>query len=196
MSIRIDKVVTRGGDGGQTSLGDGTRVAKDEARIEVLGTLDEVNALIGLVQAHTPAGDGVTHQLTVLQNLLFDMGADICLPEDGPMAHRAQRLDEAALAVMESRIEELRVRQSPLTGFVLPGGSVAAAWAHLARTQVRRAERRMVALARQERVNPVLLKILNRLSDYFFVLARHFNHDGQTDVVWQPTPKAEKEPKG
>lgn len=196
MSIRIDKVVTRGGDGGQTTLGDGTRVAKDEARIEVLGTLDEVNALIGLVQAHTPAGDGVTHQLTALQNLLFDMGADICLPEDGPMAHRAQRLDEAALAVMESRIEELRVRQSPLTGFVLPGGSVAAAWAHLARTQVRRAERRMVALARQERVNPVLLKILNRLSDYFFVLARHFNHDGKTDVVWQPTPKAEKEPKG
>ncbi|MFT8468639.1 cob(I)yrinic acid a,c-diamide adenosyltransferase [Acetobacter syzygii] len=193
MAIRIDKVVTRGGDGGQTSLGDGTRVAKDEARIEVLGTLDEVNALIGLVQAHTPDGKSVAHQLSAVQNLLFDMGADICLPEEGPMADRAHRVEESALLVIESRIEELRAAQTPLAGFVLPGGSVAAAWAHLARTQVRRAERRMVALARQERVNPVLLKILNRLSDYFFVLARHFNHDGQTDVVWQPVPNGKKE---
>ena len=193
MAIRIDKVVTRGGDGGQTSLGDGTRVAKDEARIEVLGTLDEVNALIGLVQAHTPDGKSVAHQLSAVQNLLFDMGADICLPEEGPMADRAHRVEESALLVIESRIEELRAAQTPLAGFVLPGGSVAAAWAHLARTQVRRAERRMVALARQERVNPVLLKILNRLSDFFFVLARHFNHDGQTDVVWQPVPNGKKE---
>ncbi|GAN70777.1 cob(I)yrinic acid a,c-diamide adenosyltransferase [Acetobacter syzygii] len=193
MAIRIDKVVTRGGDGGQTSLGDGTRVAKDEARIEVLGTLDEVNALIGLVQAHTPDGKSVAHQLSAVQNLLFDMGADICLPEEGPMADRAHRVEESALLVIESRIEELRAAQTPLAGFVLPGGSVAAAWAHLARTQVRRAERRMVALARQERVNPVLLKLLNRLSDYFFVLARHFNHDGQTDVVWQPVPNGKKE---
>ncbi len=193
MAIRIDKVVTRGGDGGQTSLGDGTRVAKDEARIEVLGTLDEVNALIGLVQAHTPDGKSVAHQLSAVQNLLFDMGADICLPEEGPMADRAHRVEESALLVIESRIEELRAAQTPLAGFVLPGGSVAVAWAHLARTQVRRAERRMVALARQERVNPVLLKILNRLSDYFFVLARHFNHDGQTDVVWQPVPNGKKE---
>lgn len=192
MSIRIDKVVTRGGDGGQTSLGDGTRVAKDQARVEVLGTLDEINALVGLVQAHTPAEDDVTHQLTMVQNLLFDMGADICLPEDGPMAERAHRVEEAALLVIERRLEELRSRQLPLAGFVLPGGSVAAAWAHLTRTQIRRAERRMVALSRQERINPVLLKILNRLSDYFFVLARHFNHDGQSDVVWQPVPKGEK----
>ena len=192
MSIRIDKVVTRGGDGGQTSLGDGTRVTKDQARVEVLGTLDEINALVGLVQAHTPAGDDVAHQLTMVQNLLFDMGADICLPEDGPMAERARRVEEAALLVIERRLEELRNRQLPLAGFVLPGGSVAASWAHLTRTQVRRAERRMVALSRQERVNPVLLKILNRLSDYFFVLARHFNHDGQSDVVWQPVPKGEK----
>ncbi|MFT8417685.1 MAG: cob(I)yrinic acid a,c-diamide adenosyltransferase [Acetobacter sp.] len=192
MSIRIDKVVTRGGDGGQTSLGDGTRVTKDEARIEVLGTLDEINALVGLVQAHTPAGDVVAHHLTTIQNLLFDMGADICLPEEGPMAERAHRVEEAALLVIEHRLEELRARQQPLAGFVLPGGSVPAAWAHLTRTQVRRAERRMVGLSRKERVNPVLLKILNRLSDYFFVLARHFNHDGQSDVVWQPVPKGQK----
>ncbi len=192
MSIRIDKVVTRGGDGGQTSLGDGTRVTKDHARIEVLGTLDEINALVGLVRAHTPAGDDVAHQLTMVQNLLFDMGADLCLPEEGPMAERAHRVEEAALMVIERGLEELRIRQRPLSGFVLPGGSVAAGWAHLTRTQVRRAERRIVGLARLERVNPVLLKILNRLSDYFFVLARHFNHDGQTDVVWQPVPKGEK----
>ncbi|GBQ38939.1 cob(I)yrinic acid a,c-diamide adenosyltransferase [Acetobacter fabarum] len=192
MSIRIDKIVTRGGDGGQTSLGDGSRVTKDDVRIEVLGTLDEINALVGLVQAHTPAGDSIAQQLTAVQNLLFDMGADVCLPEDGPMAERAHRVEEAALLVLERRIEELRARQSPLNGFVLPGGSVPAAMAHMTRTQVRRAERRMVALSRAERVNPVLLKILNRLSDYFFVLARHFNHDGQTDVVWQPVPKGEK----
>lgn len=192
MSIRIDKIVTRGGDGGQTSLGDGSRVAKDEVRIEVLGALDEINAMVGLVQAHIPADGSVARQLTEVQNLLFDMGADICLPEDGSMAARARRVEEAALLVLERRIEELRVRQSPLDGFVLPGGSVPAAMAHMTRTQIRRAERRMVALARVEKVNPVLLKILNRLSDYFFVLARHFNHDGQTDIVWQPVPKGEK----
>ncbi|MDE7546487.1 cob(I)yrinic acid a,c-diamide adenosyltransferase [Acetobacter fabarum] len=192
MSIRIDRIVTRGGDGGQTSLGDGSRVAKDEVRIEVLGALDEINAMVGLVQAHIPADGSVAGQLTAVQNLLFDMGADVCLPEDGPMAERAHRVEEAALLALECRIEELRGRQSPLNGFVLPGGSVPAAMAHMARTQIRRAERRMVALARVEKVNPVLLKILNRLSDYFFVLARHFNHDGQTDVVWQSPPKGEK----
>ncbi|MFT9418544.1 cob(I)yrinic acid a,c-diamide adenosyltransferase [Acetobacter sp.] len=192
MSIRIDKIVTRGGDGGQTSLGDGSRVAKDEVHIEVLGALDEINAMVGLVQAHIPADGSAARQLTEVQNLLFDMGADICLPEDGPMAARARRVEEAALLVLERRIEELRVRQPPLDGFVLPGGSVPAAMAHMTRTQIRRAERRMVALARVEKVNPVLLKILNRLSDYFFVLARHFNHDGQTDIVWQPVPEGEK----
>ena len=189
MSIRIDKVVTRGGDGGQTSLGDGSRVGKDSARVEALGALDEVNAVIGLVRAHADQDtDGmVDAELAAVQNLLFDMGADLCQPE-GPKAHRASRMEGDVLVRIEEWVERLRVRQQPLNGFVLPGGTLAAAWAHMARTQTRVAERRLVALAAQEQINPVLVKILNRLSDYFFVLARYFNQDGKTDVLWRPAP--------
>ncbi|MBO1323722.1 cob(I)yrinic acid a,c-diamide adenosyltransferase [Acetobacter sp. TBRC 12305] len=191
MSIRIDKVVTRGGDKGETSLGDGARVGKDSARIEALGALDEVNATIGLVRAHAQHAEhgssarSVVAELAALQNLLFDIGADLCQPE-GPRTQRARRVDESLIDEMEDWIEQMRAHQQPLRGFVLPGGSMAACWAHMARTQVRRAERQVVALARQEQVNPAILKILNRLSDYFFVLARYFNHDGQTDLLWAP----------
>ncbi|MFT9016678.1 MAG: cob(I)yrinic acid a,c-diamide adenosyltransferase [Acetobacter sp.] len=190
MSIRIDKVVTRGGDGGETSLGDGARVGKDSARIEALGALDEVNATLGLVRAHAATAQvsaprPIVAELAALQNLLFDIGADLCQPE-GPRTQRARRVEETIIADMEDWIEQMRVRQQPLRGFVLPGGSMAAGWAHIARTQVRRAERQVVALARHEQVNPAILKILNRLSDYFFVLARYFNDDGQADLLWAP----------
>lgn len=186
MSIRLDRIVTRGGDGGQTSLGNGARVPKSSARIEALGTLDEVNAITGLVRAHAPQESAVVGQLAAVQNMLFDMGADLCQPEEGPKAARAKRMQESAVLKLEEWVEQLRAVQKPLTSFVLPGGSVPAAWAHLARTQARAAERRMVALAEKETINPVLLQIMNRLSDYFFVLARHFNADGQTDLVWIP----------
>lgn len=186
MSIRLDRIVTRGGDGGQTSLGNGARVPKSSARIEALGTLDEVNAITGLVRAHAPQDSAVVGQLAAVQNMLFDMGADLCQPEEGPKADRAKRMQESAVLKLEEWVEQLRAAQKPLTSFVLPGGSVPAAWAHLARTQARAAERRMVALAEKETINPVLLQIMNRLSDYFFVLARHFNADGQTDLIWIP----------
>ncbi|MFT8369108.1 MAG: cob(I)yrinic acid a,c-diamide adenosyltransferase [Acetobacter papayae] len=190
MSIRIDRVVTRGGDSGQTSLGDGSRVGKDSLRIEVLGALDELNAVLGLVRAHAtqPGGQAETRveeELATLQNLLFDMGAELCVPE-GPKTSRVKPVAEHVVTELEGWIERMRADQQPLSGFVLPGGALAACWAHMARTQTRRAERQLVALGRHETLNPVLLKILNRMSDYFFVLARYFNQNGQSDLLWQP----------
>lgn len=185
MSIRIDRVVTRGGDAGQTSLGDGSRVSKDSARIEAMGCLDELNAVVGLLRTQPAAESAAAAQLELLQNWLFDMGADLCQPE-GPKARTASRMNGDFLACLENWVEQWRQAQAPLTSFVLPGGTPAAAWAHLARTHARTTERRVVALAQLEAVNPELLKLLNRLSDYFFVLARHFNQDGVTDLVWTP----------
>lgn len=194
MSIRIDRVVTRGGDSGQTSLGDGSRVGKDSLHIEVLGALDELNAVLGLVRAHAtqPGGQAgglsetrVEEELATLQNLLFDMGAELCVPE-GSKTSRVKPVAEHVVTELESWIERMRADQQPLSGFVLPGGALAACWAHMARTQTRRAERQLVALGRHETLNPVLLKILNRMSDYFFVLARYFNQNGQSDLLWQP----------
>ncbi|MBO1327029.1 cob(I)yrinic acid a,c-diamide adenosyltransferase [Acetobacter suratthaniensis] len=201
MSIRIDRVVTRGGDGGQTSLGDGSRVGKDSLRIDVLGALDELNAVLGLVRAHAAHSSKPAtaqpetqseRELAALQNLLFDMGAELCMPE-GPKAQRVKSVEDTVVLELESWIERMRADQQPLSGFVLPGGSLAACWAHMARTQTRRAERQLVALAQLETINPVLLKILNRLSDYFFVLARYFNQNGQSDLLWQPRVSAKAE---
>ncbi|GAN67975.1 cob(I)yrinic acid a,c-diamide adenosyltransferase [Acetobacter orleanensis] len=185
MSIRIDRVVTRGGDSGQTSLGDGSRVAKNSARIEAMGSLDELNAVVGLLRSHGTADSPVAAHLAQLQNWLFDMGALLCQPQKTE-AQAASPLGETIVAELECWVEHLREAQAPLTSFILPGGTPAAAWAHLARTQARTTERRVVALAQEEAVSPDLLKILNRVSDYFFVLARHFNQDGRTDLVWTP----------
>lgn len=184
MSIRIDRVVTRGGDAGQTSLGDGARVAKNSARIEAMGCLDELNAVVGLLRSHVEAGGPDAGQLAQLQNWLFDMGAVLCQPEVD--AQKVSLLGDGIVMEMERWIEQLLQAQAPLTSFILPGGTPAAAWAHMARTQTRTTERRVVALAQEEAVPPELLKILNRLSDYFFVMARHFNQDGRADLVWTP----------
>ncbi len=185
MSIRIDRVVTRGGDTGQTSLGDGSRVFKHSARIEAIGALDELNATVGLLRAHCMDDARVSAALMTLQNLLFDMGADICQPE-ATRREGAMHVAQEHVLWLEERIESLQSAQLPLTSFVLPGGSLQAAWAHKARTQTRATERRFVELAQTEQINPVLLKILNRLSDYFFVLSRYFNNNGQADVLWVP----------
>lgn len=185
MSIRIDRVVTRGGDTGQTSLGDGSRVFKHSARIEAIGALDELNATVGLLRAHCMDDARASAVLMTLQNLLFDMGADICQPE-ATRREGAMHVAQEHVLWLEERIESLQSAQLPLTSFVLPGGSLQAAWAHKARTQTRATERRFVELAQTEQINPVLLKILNRLSDYFFVLSRYFNNNGQADVLWVP----------
>ncbi|MBE7618715.1 cob(I)yrinic acid a,c-diamide adenosyltransferase [Gluconacetobacter entanii] len=183
MAIRIDRVVTRGGDRGQTSLGNGARVEKDDPRIEALGTLDEANAVIGVLRAACPPETHDARFLRRIQSLLFDIGGIVCQPDRGIDAFPA---GEAAMDVLETEIERLRAHQPPLRSFVLPGGTPAAAQAHLARTVIRRAERRMVSLHRTAPLAPAIPACLNRLSDYFFVLGRHFNADGHDDITWLP----------
>lgn len=177
--IRIDRVVTRGGDGGQTSLGDGTRVPKDALRVDAYGTVDEANAAIGLVRLHTN-GD-IDAMLSRIQNDLFDVGADLCVP--GAAGDRL-RITDVPGARLEAEIVSLNASLPPLTSFILPGGTPAAAYAHVARTTVRRAERLVVQLAREEVVNPAVIRLLNRLSDHLFVLGRVLNQGG--DVQWTP----------
>lgn len=181
MTIRIDRVVTRGGDGGQTSLGDGTRVPKDALRVEAYGTVDEANACIGLLRLHVgPEGD---ESLSHVQNDLFDVGADLCVPGE---AGDRLRVTDAPTLRLEAETARLNAELPALDSFVLPGGTPAASHAHLARTVVRRAERLVVRLSHEETVNPAVIRFLNRLSDYLFVLARSLNQDGPGDVLWTP----------
>ena len=181
MTIRIDRVITRGGDGGQTSLGDGTRVPKDALRVEAYGTVDEANAAIGLFRLHTGGEAGA--MLARVQNDLFDVGSDLCVP--GAVGDRL-RLTDAPSLRLEAEVAAMNATLPALDSFILPGGSPAAAHAHLARTVVRRAERLVVALAREEAVNPAVIRFLNRLSDHLFVLGRVLNANGAGDVKWVP----------
>ncbi|WP_336945675.1 cob(I)yrinic acid a,c-diamide adenosyltransferase [Asaia sp. HN010] len=177
MSVRLDRIVTRGGDRGMTSLGDGARIRKDDPLIEAMGCVDELNAVVGLVRLHCPDRD----ELELIQNLLFDLGAVLCIPDredDGA------RIAEGVIW-LDAEIVALRESQQPLTSFVLPGGSVGASWAHMARVVARRSERRVVALDQTRLTSSVMF--LNRVSDYFFVLARHMNDNGRSDVLWRRT---------
>jgi cob(I)alamin adenosyltransferase len=178
MAVRIDRVVTRGGDLGETSLGDGARIRKDSARVEAIGTVDEANATIGLLRLHT-TGEADA-MLARIQNDLFDLGADLCVPGE---AGDRLRLTEAPILRLEAEVAAMNETLPALTSFILPGGSPAAAFAHLARTVVRRAERTVVAV---EALNPAILRYLNRLSDHLFVLARVLNGNGAGDVLWVP----------
>ena len=182
MTIRIDRVVTRGGDQGLTSLGDGSRVSKDSVRVEAYGTVDEANACLGVLRATLAAGGEPERFLRWVQNVLFDVGADLCVP--GP-AGTSLRLGEEPVRAVEAAIGGLLARQADLDSFVLPAGSLAASTAHMARTVMRRAERRVVTLAASEPVTPAVIGLLNRLSDYLFVLSRHLNDDGRADVLWE-----------
>jgi len=180
--VRIDRVITRGGDLGETSLGDGTRVRKNDARVEAYGTVDEANAAIGILRLYTSADVQADAMLARVQNDLFDIGADLCVPGE---AGERLRVGAAMAERLEAETFGLNEALSPLSSFVLPGGTPAAAHAHLARTIIRRAERRVVLLAEDETVNPELIRALNRLSDLMFVLSRHFNvADG--DMLWVP----------
>ena len=181
--VRIDRIVTRGGDGGETSLGDGSRVRKDARRVEAYGTVDEANALIGILRLHT---DGeVDAMLARIQNDLFDIGADLCVPQSEATRERL-RLGEAPVLRLDAEIEAMNDPLPPLTSFILPGGTPMAAAAHHARTVVRRAERLVVTLADAETVNPAVVRYLNRLSDHLFVLGRVLNGNGVGDVLWVP----------
>jgi cob(I)alamin adenosyltransferase len=183
--IKIDRIVTRGGDKGQTSLGDGARVAKDALRVEAYGTVEEANTAMGLLRVQVRAeGDAAADaMLALIQNDLFDVGADLCVPGE---AGERLRLNDAPAARLEAELTGMNARIKPLTSFILPGGTQAAALAHAARTVVRRAERRVVALAHVEAVNPAVVRYLNRLSDHMFVLGRRLNADGTRDVQWVP----------
>jgi cob(I)alamin adenosyltransferase len=181
--VRIDRVTTRGGDAGETSLGDGARVPKDASRVEAFGTVDEANAAIGLLRQHMRDDAATDAMLARIQNDLFDLGADLCVPGE---AGDRLRLTDAPSLRLEAEIAALNQSLPALTSFILPGGSPAAAVAHLARTVVRRAERHAVTLSRTEAVNPAVIRYLNRLSDHLFVLSRHCNQNGAGDVLWVP----------
>jgi len=179
--VRLTKIYTRGGDQGQTSLGDGTRVAKHELRVAAYGTVDEANAVIGLARLHTETlADAM---LARIQNDLFDVGADLCRPGEDDSGLRVQ---SAQVTRLEEEIDALNAALMPLESFVLPGGTPASAHLHLARTVVRRAERLCIELAEDDAVNPVVIEYLNRLSDHLFVLSRHLNDRGKADVLWVP----------
>jgi cob(I)alamin adenosyltransferase len=182
--VRLTKIYTRGGDRGQTSLGDGGRVAKHDLRVAAYGTVDEANAVIGLARLHTEAAEDA--MLARIQNDLFDLGADLCRPGDDPDEVDTLRVQPRQVTRLESEIDDLNAALEPLESFVLPGGRPAAAYLHQARTVVRRAERLTTELAAREPVSPVAIRFLNRLSDHLFVLARHLNDRGRADVLWVP----------
>jgi cob(I)alamin adenosyltransferase len=182
--VRLTRIYTRGGDRGETSLGDGSRVKKHAARVDAYGTVDEANAAIGLVRLHADAE--AEAMLGRIQNDLFDLGADLCTPEDGRRGGGALRIAAAQVERLEQEIDRMNASLRPLDSFILPGGTAAAAHLHLARTIVRRAERLVSALSQSEKVNPQALKYLNRLSDHLFVLGRRANDNGACDVLWVP----------
>jgi cob(I)alamin adenosyltransferase len=190
--IVLSKIYTRTGDAGTTALGSGERRSKDDLRIEAYGTIDEANAMIGLARVTTatePAWARVDAMLLCAQNDLFDLGADLCVPDEGSVGQREPlRIVQAQVDRLERKIDELNAELEPLHSFVLPGGCAAAAALHMARTVTRRAERLIVALAATpgEYVGEPALKYVNRLSDFLFVAARYVNRKGEGDILWVP----------
>lgn len=181
--VKLDTIVTRGGDRGETSLADGSRVAKHHPRVAVFGALDETNAAIGFLRVVCSDRSDIDRELAQIQNDLFDLGADLAAP---PEAGRASRLTDAYVERLDSIAATWNASLAPLTSFILPGGTEAAARAHLARTATRRAERELVALAETTTVSPVVIPYVNRLSDAMFILARLLNDGGRADILWRP----------
>lgn len=181
--VKLDIITTRGGDAGETSLGDGARVRKDALRVDAYGTVDEANAAIGVLRLHTGEDAEADAMLARIQNDLFDIGADLCVPGE---AGARLRVADTQSARLEAELAEMNGQMPALKSFVLPGGTAGAAAAHVARTVTRRAERLVVALAAEEEVNPAVIRYLNRLSDHLFVLARRLNGNGAGDVLWVP----------
>ena len=185
--VVLNKIYTRTGDDGDTALGNGSRVAKHSTRVNSYGTVDETNATVGMARLH--AEGEIDAQLAMIQNDLFDLGADLCRPDmekDGEAGYPVLRMTDAQVARLEREIDAMTKRVEPLRSFILPGGSPLAAHLHLCRTVARRAERLTVELATMESVNPAAVKYLNRLSDWFFQAARIANDDGKADVLWVP----------
>ncbi|MBX3442164.1 MAG: cob(I)yrinic acid a,c-diamide adenosyltransferase [Planctomyces sp.] len=184
--VYLNRIYTRGGDQGQTSLGDGARVAKTHLRVVAYGAVDELNATVGVARLADGLPKPLAPILRDMQNDLFDVGADLCVPQRQEDEPGSLRVTAAQVTRLEQAIDEFNVRLQPLTSFVLPGGSPAAAALHVCRTVCRRAEVEVVRLMDTESVNPEILKYLNRLSDLLFVMARVANDDGRGDVLWTP----------
>ena len=184
--VKLTRIYTRGGDRGETSLGDGARVPKHDPRVAAYGAVDEANAAVGVARLHVSGA--VDEMLQRIQNDLFDLGADLCRPspDAGADAGADLRVQQSQVDRLEREIDALNAGLEPLDSFVLPGGAPAAAYLHLARTIARRAEREITALAAREPVNPLAVMYINRLSDHLFVLSRHVNDDGAKDVLWRP----------
>src|SRR5438105_34616 len=185
--VVLNRIYTRTGDDGTTSLGSGERRKKYDLRVEAYGTLDEVNAVIGIARLHGANDPALDAMLARIQNDLFDVEADLCLSQKGPGGAR-MTVTDIQVQWLEQRIDELNGELAPLRSFILPGGQPSAAYLHLARTVCRRAERLMVGLNDKagEGVTPAALKYVNRLSDFLFVAGRHANAKGTSDVLWQP----------
>jgi cob(I)alamin adenosyltransferase len=183
--MKLDKIYTRTGDEGKTSLGDGSRLPKFHIRVTAYGSIDEANSVIGIANLHVDNSD-VQILLLHIQNDLFDVGADLCRPEKEGKETQSLRITEEQVTWLENKIDFFNAALAPLDSFVLPGGSEASAYLHLARTVTRRAERDVVRLASESAVNPAALRYVNRLSDLLFVLARYLNNNGAEDVRWQP----------
>jgi cob(I)alamin adenosyltransferase len=187
--VVLSKIYTRTGDDGTTALGSGRRVSKYDLRVEAYGTLDETNAAIGIARFYTKDGPpSLDAMLARIQNDLFDLGADLCFPDETKDARGRLQVTDTQVARLESEIDTLNRELEPLRSFVLPGGSPASSHLHLARTISRRAERLMVALAARqgESVGDAALRYINRLSDFLFVAARFANDKGKSDVMWVP----------
>lgn len=186
--VVLNKIYTKTGDDGTTALGSGERRPKNDLRIEAYGTVDETNAVVGLVRLQTQEGaPEVDRTLSRIQNDLFDLGADLATPEtDQDLGYEPLRITEPQVTAIEEAIDVLNADLNPLRSFVLPGGSAVSAHLHLARTVSRRAERLMVELSAREKINPSAVRYMNRLSDYFFVASRYLNDKGADDVLWVP----------
>lgn len=186
--VVLNRIYTRTGDAGETALGNGARVAKYSLRVNSYGTVDEVNATVGLARLHA-AGTEMDTQLAEIQNDLFDLGADLCRPDmerDKDAEYPPLRMVDAQVKRLEKQIDSMNDALEPLRSFVLPGGSALAAHLHLCRTIARRAERLVMELASLEEINPAAVQYLNRLSDWFFVASRIANDSGRADVLWVP----------
>ncbi|MEM8538592.1 MAG: cob(I)yrinic acid a,c-diamide adenosyltransferase [Pseudomonadota bacterium] len=185
--VVLNKIYTKTGDAGETALGNGSRVAKHSMRVTSYGTVDEVNATFGMARLH--ASGEMDAQLAMIQNDLFDLGADLCRPDmekDKESEYPPLRMTVAQVERLEAEIDAMTKQVSPLKSFILPGGSPLAAHLHLCRTVARRAERLTVELATMESINPAAVKYLNRLSDWCFQAARIANECGKDDVLWVP----------
>ena len=180
--VKLNKIYTRTGDKGSTQLGDGKRVDKNSLRVDAYGSVDEANATIGLSILRT--NTKIKKILQIIQNDLFDLGADLCMPDKKKI--QKLKITKDRVDYIEKKIDSFNKELAPLSSFILPGGSESSTYLHIARTVTRRAERKVCALSKKERINPVAIIYLNRLSELLFVLARYTNNKGKKDILWKP----------